>query len=462
MSRTSQLQDDKTREKAIAERVEATYLRRTPASQRAFEQASAILPQGVSGSAKLYDPYPVYLARSEGGHVWDVDGNDYVDFLMGAGPNILGHRHPAVHDAVSRQLGEITQTLAPNLLEAEFAERLRAHMPYLERIRFTNTGSEAVRTCLRAARAFTGRTGLAKFEGGFHGSDDPFLVSGRSVAGSPDRPAPAFDSAGIPGYLTDDVLVLPYNDGPQAAALIDEHATELAAVFMEPVAFSTGGAIAAKPEFARLVREATTRNGILLVLDEVVTCFRMGLEGSPAYLGITPDLSAVGKAIGGGFPLAAMGGSAEVMEAVLGRPSHTNGKRIFQSGTFTGNAVSLAAGLATLDVIEHEPVLEKIDGLAERLRGGLRTLFAAYEVNAHVTGVRSVFQVHFGEREPANRRDIVQENTELVRLFLLGLVAEGVLWPPIHPGVTAYTHSEDDVDRALQAAERILPMFEGL
>jgi glutamate-1-semialdehyde 2,1-aminomutase len=462
MPRTAHPQDDGTGETAIAERINATYLARTPASQRAFERATGVLPQGVSGGAKLYDPYPVYLARANGGHVWDVDGNRYVDFLMGAGPNILGHRHPAVQDAVTRQLGEIAQTLAPTLLEANLAERLRAHMPYLERIRFTNTGSEAVRTCLRAARAFTGRTGLAKFEGGFHGSDDPFLISGRSVAGFPDRPAPALDSAGIPSYVADDVLVLPYNDGPRAAALIDEHAAGLAAVFMEPVAFSTGGAIAASPEFARLVREATERNGVLLVFDEVVTCFRMGLEGSPAYLGVRPDLSAVGKAIGGGFPLAAMGGRAEVMEAVLGRPSLSNGKRIFQSGTFTGNSVSLAAGLATLEVIETEPVLAKIDALAERFRTGLRTLFAKYEVNAHVTGVRSVFQVHFGEHEPTSRRDILQGNTELVRLFLLGLVAEGVLWPPIHPGVTAYTHSEEDIDQALEAADRILPMFEAL
>ncbi len=449
-----------TADGSLKDQIESSYRQKTGESARLNARASRTLPMGVTGSAKFYEPYPVYLARSEGGRVWDVDGNEYVDYLMGAGPGILGHRHPRVHRAVTQQLDEITQVLAPTRLEIEFAERLQHHMPYLERIRFTNTGSEAVRTCLRAARAFTGRTGFAKFEGGFHGSDDPFLISGANTAGDAQTPSPAFDSAGVPSYIADDVLVLPFNDGLRAAQLIDAHHDQLAAVFMEPVAFSTGGAIAASPAFAHAVAEATRRHGILLVFDEVVTSLRMGLSGAPGYLGVTPDLSAIGKAVGGGFPLGAMGGRAEVMDAVLGRPSLENGKRIFHSGTFTGNPVSLAAGLAALQVMETEPVLERIDALAERLRGGLRRLFAAYEVGAHVTGVRSVFQVHFSETEPRNRRDMVQGNRELTRLFLLGLVTEGVLWPPIHPGVTSYGHTEDDIDRSLAAAERLMPMFE--
>jgi glutamate-1-semialdehyde 2,1-aminomutase len=445
---------------AIGDQIESIYRRKTGKSAELNARASRTLPLGVSGGAKFYEPYPVYLARSEGGRVWDVDGNEYVDFLMGAGPAILGHRHPAVNKAVAQQLGEITQVLAPTELEVEFAERLQHHMPYLERIRFTNTGSEAVRTCLRAARAFTGRTGFAKFEGGFHGSDDPFLISGTNTAGTGETPSPAFDSAGVPQYIADDVLVLPYNDGPRAAELIDLHHDRLAAVFMEPVAFSTGGAIPASRAFVESVRQVTQRHGILLVFDEVVTSLRMGLNGAPGYLGVTPDLSAIGKAVGGGFPLGAMGGRAEVMDAVLGRPSLTNGKRIFHSGTFTANPIAMAAGMASLHVLETEPVLERIDALAERLRQGLRRLFTAYEVNAHVTGVRSIFQVHFSEAEPRSRRDMVQGNRELTRLFLLGLVAEGVLWPPIHPGVTSYGHNEDDIDRSLAAAERLMPMFE--
>jgi glutamate-1-semialdehyde 2,1-aminomutase len=444
----------------LKDQIESIYRGKTSNSARLNARASGVLPLGVSGAAKFYEPYPIYLARSDGGRAWDVDGNEYVDFLMGAGPGILGHRHPLVHDAVRQQLDEITQVLAPTQLEVEFAERLRHHMPYLERIRFTNTGSEAVRTCLRAARAFTGRTGFAKFEGGYHGSDDPFLISGANTAGSAETPSPAFDSAGVPSYIADDVLVLPFNDGPRAAELIEIHHDRLAAVFLEPVAFSTGGAIPASRDFVASVRKVTQRHDILLVFDEVVTSLRMGLNGAPSYLGVAPDLSAIGKAVGGGFPLGAMGGRAEVMDAVLGRESLTNGKRIFHSGTFTANPISIAAGLAALRVLETEPVLERIDALAERFRQGLRRLFAAFEVNAHVTGVRSIFQVHFSEAEPRSRRDMLQGNREMTRLFLLGLVAEGVLWPPIHPGVTSYGHTEDDIDQSLAAAERLMPMFE--
>lgn len=443
----------------LASRIEELYRRRTPRSAALHADAAQVLPQGVSGLAKFYWPYPVYIQRADGGRVWDVDGNEYVDLLMGAGPNLLGHRHPAVVRAVLHQLESAGQLMAPTALEHEFAARLRRHMPYLERIRFANTGSEAMRSCLRAARAFTGRTGLAKCEGGFHGSDDPFLISTGSTQGPSDRPEPTLESAGVPSYVADDVLVLPFNDGPVAAALIEERSDRLAAVFMEPVAFSTGGAIPATPEFARTVREVTARHGILLVFDEVVTCFRMGLGGAPAYLGVTPDLSAIGKAVGGGFPLAAFGGRAEILEAVLGEESLGSGRRIFQSGTFTANPVSLAAGQATLDVLESEPVLERIDTLAERFRAGLRRLFQRFGVPASVTGVRSIFQVHFSKEEPRNRRDILNGDQDKLRLFLLGMVAHGVLWPPVHPGVTAYRHTEADIDQALSAAERVLALF---
>ena len=448
--------------KALERFVEERYLRRTPTSRAHWQKSTGLLPLGVGGAAKYYDPYPVYLDRAEGGHVWDLDGNRYVDFLMGAGPNLLGHRHPSVMEAARRQLDRITQSLAPTILESELAERLRSHMPYLERIRFANTGSEAVRTCLRAARAYTGRTRVAKVEGAFHGSDDPFLISTVSFAGPPDRPEQALESAGVPSYVADDVLVLPFDDIDGARSLIDEYASSLAAVVIEPIPFSTGGAIPTSVPYAQMLRELTTRRGIVLIFDEVVTCFRMGLAGAPGYLGVTPDLSAVGKAVGGGFPLAAMGGRADLMEAVLGSDSRPEkGRGIFQSGTFTGNPVSLAAGLAALDVLEREPVLEKIDALADRFRIGLRSVFEGARVPAQVTGVGSIFQLHFVDREPRSRRDIAGGNLELLQWFLLGMVAQGVLWPPVHPGVTTYTHEEADIERAIDAAAELASVLVG-
>ena len=240
-------------------RVEALYRERTPRSRALWEESRGILPMGVSGAAKFYDPYPAVLASGVGGHVTDVDGNDYVDLLMGAGSSLLGHSHPRVAAAVREQIGRLATVMAPTPVEQQFAERLQEMMPYLERIRFANTGSEAVRTALRAARAATGKTRYGKFEGNYHGSDDYFLVSSgsRRVAGPPHRPQPVFDSAGVPDRIAEEVLLLPYNDAENAAALIDDHAEDLAAVVMEPVAFSTGGGVVADRHFAQAVREAT-------------------------------------------------------------------------------------------------------------------------------------------------------------------------------------------------------------
>lgn len=441
----------------IAAQIEAQYRERTRRSRELWETSNNVFPQGVSGAAKYYAPYPVFVAEGAGGHVTDVDGNDYVDLLMGAGSSLLGHSHPAVVAAVRDQIGRLATTLAPTSLEPQYAERLTELMPYLERIRFTNTGSEATRTALRAARAATGRSLFAKFEGNYHGSDDYFLHSSvtRTVAGSPQRPEPVPDSAGIPVEVSSQVLMLPYNDAASSASLIREHAGDLAAVIMEPVAFSTGGAVLADRPFAATVRAVTEENGIVLIFDEVVTSLRLGTNGAPGYLGITPDLSCIGKAIGGGLPLAAMGGRADLMEAVLGPESAKTGTRIFQSGTFTGNPVSLAAGLAVLDVLEREPVLEHINGLGMQLRSDVQGVLDRYG-RGHMTGVGSIFQLHFTEDPPGNRRDLLSGDLELLRIALLGICARGILWPPIHPGLVSYGHSRGDVERVVEVVDEVL------
>ena len=440
-------------------KAEALYRERTPTSHASWRESCGILPMGVSGAAKFYEPYPVVLSGGLGGHVTDVDGNDYADFLMGAGSSLLGHCHPAVVRAVRQQIGRLATVLAPTPVEARFAERLRSLMPYLERIRFANTGSEAVRTALRAARAFTGKTRYGKFEGNFHGSDDYFLVSSgsRQVAGTARRPQPVMDSAGVPSRIADEVLLLPYNDAQSAADLITEHAGELAAVVMEPVAFSTGGAVVADHRFAAAVREVTARHGIVLIFDEVVTCLRLGLGGAPEYLGVTPDLSCLGKAIGGGLPLSAMGGRAEIMEAVLGPSAEAGGARIFHSGTVTGNPLSLAAGMAVLDVLEREPVLEHVNGLGARLIAGLQEVLDSHGMG-HMTGFGSIFQIHFTETPPGNRREVLAGDHLLAASVLLGLCAHGVLWPPVHPGVVSYGHTGADVDRVAEVLDTVMGM----
>ncbi len=440
-------------------KIEALYRARTTGSQLGWKQAAGVLPMGVSGTAKFYDPYPVVLTSARGGHVTDVDGHDYVDFLMGAGSSLLGHCHPAVITAVQQQITRMATALAPTLVEARFAERLRELMPYLERIRFANTGSEAVRTALRAARAVTGKTRYGKFEGNYHGSDDYFLVSGgsRQVAGEAHRPLPVFDSAGVPDHIADDVVLLPYNDVENTVSLISENASELAAVVIEPVAFSTGGAVAADRHFAQAVREITRRHGVVLIFDEVVTGLRLGTAGAPGYLAVTPDLSCLGKAIGGGLPLSAVGGRADIMEAVLGADSAARGTRIFHSGTFTGNPLSVAAGMAVLDVLEREPVLEHIDYLGDRLLATLQEVLDSHRMG-QMTGFGSIFQLHFTDAPPRNRREILAGDHDLLAAVLLGLCAHGILWPPVHPGVLAYGHTEADLDRAATALDTVLGM----
>lgn len=440
-------------------KVDALYRDRTPGSSLSWQEGSGVLPMGVSGAAKFYEPYPVVLSSGLGGHVTDVDGNDYADFLMGAGSSLLGHCHPEVVRAVRQQIGRLATVLAPTPVEARYAERLRGLMPYLERLRFANTGSEAVRTALRAARAVTGKTRYGKFEGNFHGSDDYFLVSSgsRQVAGSARRPRPVMDSAGVPSRIANEVLLLPYNDAENAVALIAEHADELAAVVMEPLAFSTGGAVVAERRFAAGVREVTSKHGIVLIFDEVVTGLRLGAGGAPEYLGVTPDLSCLGKAIGGGLPISALGGRADVMETVLGPPAQAGGTHIFHSGTFTGNPLSVAAGMAVLDVLEREPVLEHIDRLGARLIAGLQEVLDSHGMG-HMSGPGSIFQLHFTEAPPSNRRDVLAGDHILTAAVLLGLCAHGILWPPVHPGVVSYSHTEADIDRLADALDTVMGM----
>jgi glutamate-1-semialdehyde 2,1-aminomutase len=441
-------------------------------SERLWEQARGVLPGGVSGAAKSYAPFPLFIAAAHGAHATDVDGNEYVDLLMGAGPMLLGHGHPRVLEAVRRQLGRMTNPMLPTELSLELAERMRGHMPHLERLRFANTGSEATRSAVRVARAVTERPLIAKCEGAFHGSDDMFLVSAhaRAVAGSDARPEAVVDCAGLLPGIEEGVVVLPYNDPGAAAELIAEHAGELACVIVEPLAFSSGGGMPATREFARALREATARHDVPLIFDEVLCAYRTGLAGAPAWLGVTPDLAAVGKAIGGGMALAAFGGRAELMEAALEegsgqdpaghasasmdptRPRHV----VFQSGTFTENPVAMAAGLAVLDVLESEPALERADRTGELLRAGLADLLAAHGITAAVTGAASVAQVHFGVERVQNRRDVLRGDARATRAFQLGMVAEGVLWPPGHPALTSGAHTEADVERVLEAAEGVL------
>jgi glutamate-1-semialdehyde 2,1-aminomutase len=434
----------------------SNYENRTGGSRELWTRACEVFPQGVNAQAKYFAPYPIFVERAQGAIITDVDGREYIDLLMGAGPLLLGHGNPAVIAAVHDQLDRMINPMMPNRGSIDYAERLQEHMPHLQRMRFANTGSEATRSAVRVARAATGRTRIAKFEGNYHGSDDAFLVSTHSehLAGTAQRPEPVLDYAGLSPRLLDEVIVLPYNDIDSTVALIEEHADELAAVIMEPVAFSSGGGIPAEPAFAAAVRAATERHGIVLIFDEVLCALRLGLAGAPAYLGVVPDLVTIGKALGGGLPLAAFGGRADLMDAVLG--PEAGSRKIFQSGTFTENPLAIAAGQASLTVLETTDALERADASGEALRIGLREVFAQHAVPAAVTGVGSIIQIHTGTTEVRNRRDLLAGDRALTGSIMLGGVAQGVLWPPIHPAVTSSEHSPAHIQRVLDAVHTVL------
>jgi glutamate-1-semialdehyde 2,1-aminomutase len=442
---------------ALEERFRAS----TPGSRSLWERATRVMPSGVSASIKYFKPYPVYLSDAFGGRVRDVDGNEYIDLVMGGGPHILGYAHPKLTQAVREQTGHLWQHLSPAVEEVAFAERLVAYFPQLERVRLANTGSEAVRSAIRVARAMTGRTMVAKCEGLYHGSDDAVMVSANvpTTAGTRERPVGLAETAGLPDYVLNDTLVIPFNDAAAASELIDEYGSRLAAVLLEPIAFSSGGAIEADRAFVLALREATERAGVVLIYDEVVTSLRLGPGGAAGHFGVTPDLTCLGKAIGGGLPIGAFGGNAELMEGSLGLDAASRGTRIFQSGTFTGNAMSIHAGIAILDAFLAEDIAPRLNELAARIRSGLDELFRDAGIDACTTGGASIFQLHFSAQPPRHRREILAADIAGLQAFLLGMIAEGVLWTPVHPGLTCASHTDADVDAVIAAASRVVELI---
>jgi glutamate-1-semialdehyde 2,1-aminomutase len=439
---------------------EERYSQRTPKSRAIYEDACHYLAGGVGGRGKWIKPYPLYLESARGSHAVDVDGNDYIDVTMGAGPCLLGHNPEPVLEAVRRQMEKACQLLWATELEVRLAKRLQKHMPHLELLRFTPSGSEATGFAVRVARAFTGKEKIAKFEGNFHGADNAFMVSTSSgeVRGPDTAPEPVMDCAGVPSTVLGQTLLLPYNNASATEALLRKHARDLAAVIMEPVAVTPGFGVPAERAFLETVRRVTTEEGILLIFDEIVTGFRLGLGGAAAYYGIVPDLSAIGKAFAGGFPVGGYGGKREIMERVVTPTGDASDARtkIFQSGTFTANPLAMAAGLAALAELEKPGVYEHVNAMGAYLRQGFQALFARLGVPAQVTGIGSMFNFVFSKQPIRNRRDVLQSDLNFHGTFCLGLITKGVLQPIRHTGFLSVAHTQEEMDQVLAAAESVL------
>jgi glutamate-1-semialdehyde 2,1-aminomutase len=362
-----------------------------------FERASTVIPGGAGSSARTakfgWKPYPPFMASGTGSRIRDVDGHEYVDYLLGLGPMILGHRHSAVTAAVAEAIETYGTCFGlPYELEIDAARKVVDAVPGVDMIRFTNSGSEAVGSAVRIARACTGRRLIIRFEGHYHGWQDTVYWSNHvdpAVAGPATRPRPVPSGPGVPAELEGTILVLTWNDPESFAALMAERGDEVAAVITEPAVFNTG-CIMPEPGYLEVLRELTRQHGALLIFDEVITGFRFARGGAQEYFGVIPDLTTLAKGLGGGFPVAAVGGSEAVMSIIAdGRYSH--------SGTYNANVVACAAVSATMDVLAEPGLFQRQRALGHRLMDGLRGLAEDAGLPVIVEGLGTVFQLWFTE-----------------------------------------------------------------
>src|SRR3954470_21193039 len=404
------------------------YLARTPRSRELFERATESLPGGSTRTTVYTAPYPPYVASGSGLRIRDVDGNEYRDFLGNYTSLILGHAHPAVVAAVEAQVRRGSAFAAPTETEVELAEEIRRRVPSVERLRFTSSGTEATMFAIRAARAYTGRPLIAKFERSYHGTHDAVM------AGTP----------GVPSAMDGLIVELPWGDPDGVAAALRGREGDLAAIIIEPVQ-GAGGIRAAGTGFLTFLRDFVDRVGALLVFDEIIS-FRVGPGGAQGRYGVRPDLTTLGKIIGGGYPLAAFGGRADVMEIFDARRSGA----VSHGGTFNGSPVAAAAGLATLRELTPD-VYPRLERLGERLRSAVAGEIDARGLDARVTAVGSLFQVFAGAGVTAFATGVTAGPT-----LFLGLLGEGFYMAPRGMGAIAAIATETDIDDLAGAIGRSL------
>jgi glutamate-1-semialdehyde 2,1-aminomutase len=419
-------------------------------SRQIFFRAANLMPGGVNSPARAFGAVggePLVMERGEGAYLYDVDGNRYIDYIGSWGPMILGHAHPAVVDAVSAAARRGTSFGAPTEAENDLAELIIDAVPSVERVRLVNSGTEATMSAIRLARGYTGRDRIIKFAGNYHGHVDSLLVAAGSSAATLAVP----NSPGVTAGTAADTLILGYNDVGGLEAAFDEHGDTLAAVIVEPVVGNMG-CVLPEPEFLAALRSLTRRHGALLVLDEVMTGFRVAYGGAQQRLGIDPDLTTLGKIVGGGLPIGAYGGKAEIMDHVL--PVGP----VFQAGTLSGNPVATAAGIATLRCLRDDPPYERLEQISARLAAGLSAAAASAGVEHSIGRVGSMMTLFFHPGGVAGWDDAARCDTERFARYFWGMIEHGVYMPcsQYEALFVSATHTEADVDATIAAAEQVL------
>jgi glutamate-1-semialdehyde 2,1-aminomutase len=428
------------------------YASKTSRSRALHEEAVAVMPGGNSRTTTFYDPYPFYFQRGQGAHIWDVDGTERVDFNNNYTSLVLGHATPDVVKAVQAAAESGLSFPGPTEHEIRLAEMLVRRVPSVESLRFTNSGTEATMNAVRLARAFTGRPKLAKFEGAFHGTHDWVMVSvsGDTKAwGNRRRPKPVAWSDGIPPAVLKHTVVLPWNDPEACEEILAKEASSIAAVIVDPL-MCNAGLLPPIDGFLSKLREVTERHGILLILDEVIS-FRTAWGGAQERLGIRPDLTTFGKIIGGGLPVGAFGGRRDVMAYYDPRKG---GARISQGGTFNANPVTMAAGVATLNALTPE-AYTRLDVLGDRLRGGVTRLLGNMRRRAQVSGVGSLFWLHWTSETLTDYRSTKAKDAEMPLRVFMGMLNEGILLTPRGLGACSLAMGDEEVDRFINALARV-------
>jgi glutamate-1-semialdehyde 2,1-aminomutase len=418
-------------------------------SEELFARAQRLIPGGVNSPVRAFKAVggtPLFIRKAEGARMWDADGKGYIDYMGSWGPLILGHAHPSVIEAITQAAARGTSYGAPCAAEVELADRVVRLVPSIQKVRFVSSGTEATMSALRLARGFTGRRKILKFEGCYHGHADALLVaagSGVATLGIPGSP-------GVPEGTVADTVVAPFNDLGAVEKVVDAHGPDLAAIIVEPVAGNMG-VVAPRDGYLQGLRDLATRAGALLVFDEVMTGFRLSSGGAQVLYGIKPDLTCLGKIIGGGLPVGAYGGRADIMEHIA--PTGP----VYQAGTLSGNPLAMAAGCVTLDLLQRAGTYKRLEMLSARLHAGLLGARDEADVKVTINRVGSMITLFFTPGPVQDYASAKTSDTALFARFFHELLERGIYFPPAQyeAAFVSLAHTEGDIDTTVRAAGEI-------
>lgn len=423
-------------------------------SEKAFDEAKRYMPGGVNSPVRSYRSVgsnPPFISSASGSRIYDIDNNEYIDYVLSWGPMILGHANPEVVASLQEAIPRGTSYGAPTLLETELAKKIQAFMPSMEMVRLVSSGTEATMSALRVARGYTGRDRIVKFVGCYHGHSDSLLVkagSGLATFGVPDSP-------GVPKGVAENTITLPYNDIDAVTQLFDEIGDTIACIIVEPVAGNMG-CVPPVEGFLETLREGTKTHGALLIFDEVMCGFRASSGGAQKLYNIKPDLTCLGKIVGGGMPLAVFGGSSKIMSEVA--PSGP----IYQAGTLSGNPVAVTAGLATLSMLQRDPtIFKQVEDSTKALCYGLEELAKKYNVPAVVQRVGSMFTLFFTDKPVHNFDDASACNADHFKIFFHHNLSHGIYYAPspFESNFVSMCHKGAEIDKTLAVAEEAFKMI---